>query len=83
MNGAAKMNGNGNGTAKPLQNTETKAWEALSQCLPPRNPDIDHWWQLTGRQLAALLEAAGYPIERQYEALLTHYHWTVSRAHLS
>ena len=57
----------------------TQAWRALSQYLPTRNPDSDYWWWLTGRHLAALVEAAGYPIEKQYEALLFHYHWMVSR----
>lgn len=58
----------------------TEAWGALSQYLPTRDPNSDYWWGLTGRQLATLVEAAGYPIEKQYEALLFHYHWTVRRA---
>lgn len=58
----------------------TKAWRALSQCLHTLDPDSNHWWQLTGRHLAALVDAAGYPIEKQYEALLMHYHWTVGRS---
>ncbi|KAL4867064.1 hypothetical protein BDV12DRAFT_210075 [Aspergillus spectabilis] len=53
----------------------TAAWKVLSQTLPPRNPDADAWWQLTGRHLAVLLDAAAYPIERQYECLLYHYHY--------
>ena len=56
----------------------TKAWRAVSQYLPARSSDNDYWWRLTGRHLAAIVEAAGYPIERQYEALLFHYHWAVS-----
>jgi len=60
----------------------TQAWRAVSQYLPTRNPDSDCWWRLTGRHLAAIVEAAGYPIEKQYEALLFHYHWAVSRASL-
>ncbi|KAF2133643.1 dimethylallyl tryptophan synthase GliD1 [Dothidotthia symphoricarpi CBS 119687] len=55
----------------------TGAWNALSQCLPTLNANSDAWWQLTGRHLAAIVEAAGYPIEKQYEALLFHYHWTL------
>lgn len=55
-----------------------KAWAALSTFLPSRGPDCDYWWQLTGMHLASLMEAAGYAIERQYEALLFHYHWMVS-----
>lgn len=55
----------------------TDAWKALQQCLPPKDTNSDIWWQLTGRQLAAILEAADYPLEKQYEALLFHYHWTV------
>ncbi|KAL4791624.1 tryptophan dimethylallyltransferase-domain-containing protein [Aspergillus venezuelensis] len=53
----------------------TAAWKVLSQTLPSRGPDADAWWQLTGRHLAVLLEAAAYPIEKQYECLLFHYHY--------
>ncbi|KAM3537907.1 hypothetical protein ARSEF1564_009176 [Beauveria bassiana] len=60
-----------------LQGPPTKAWEALSPLLPPRGPDCDYWWNLTGIHLAALVDAAGYPIEKQYEALLFHHTWTV------
>lgn len=75
----AQVNGNiHQSTLKYDQSLQ--AWKALSQYLPTRNPDSDYWWRLTGRQLAAILEAAGYPIEKQYEALLFHYLWTVSRA---
>ncbi|KIA75507.1 dimethylallyl tryptophan synthase GliD1 [Aspergillus ustus] len=55
----------------------TKAWEALSPCLPSRTPDLDYWWALTGTHLAIMLEAGGYSIEKQYEALIFHYHWVV------
>ena len=55
----------------------TEALKSLSQCLPAGNANSEVWWQLTGRHLAALADAAGYPIEKQYEALLFHYHWTV------
>jgi len=56
-------------------------WKSLSQVLPPfRDQDSEFWWRLTGKHLAALVEAAGYPVEQQYEALLFHYHWTVSSA---
>ncbi|KAL8789692.1 MAG: hypothetical protein Q9195_006689 [Heterodermia aff. obscurata] len=55
----------------------SEAWQFLSNYLPQANSDHDYWWQLTGRQVAALVEAADYPIEKQYEALLFHYHWTV------
>ncbi|KAH0593758.1 hypothetical protein MHUMG1_08509 [Metarhizium humberi] len=54
-----------------------KAWASLSTLLPSRGPDCDYWWQLTGMHLASLMEAAGYAIERQYEALLFHYHWMI------
>ena len=67
--------------SKPKDGQSTQAWRALSQYLPGHsNPDSDYWWCLTGRHLSALVEAAGYPIEKQYEALLFHYHWTVSCA---
>ncbi|KAL4978881.1 aromatic prenyltransferase [Aspergillus desertorum] len=55
--------------------TSTQAWKILSQTLPSRGPDVDAWWQLTGRHLAVLLDAAAYPIDRQYECLLYHYHY--------
>ncbi|KAK2858466.1 hypothetical protein FQN49_004703 [Arthroderma sp. PD_2] len=60
-----------------LRARPTKAWEALSPLLPSRTPDYDFWWKLTGMNLASLVDAAGYPIERQYETLLFHYHWIV------
>ncbi|KAL4746285.1 hypothetical protein BDW72DRAFT_197826 [Aspergillus terricola var. indicus] len=56
---------------------QSKAWETLSRCLPPRNADLDYWWALTGAHLALMLEAAGYSTEKQYEALLFHYHWII------
>ncbi|KAI1367013.1 dimethylallyl tryptophan synthase GliD1 [Xylaria arbuscula] len=58
----------------------TEVWKSLSErCLPPRNPDSDFWWQLTGYHMANLVEAAGYTIDKQYEILLIHYHWIVPR----
>ena len=62
----------------PKDGQFTQAWRAVSQYLPARSSDNDYWWRLTGRHLAAIVEAAGYPIERQYEALLFTYHWAVS-----
>ncbi|KAI1296450.1 dimethylallyl tryptophan synthase GliD1 [Xylaria venustula] len=56
---------------------ENAAWTALSQWLPPRNPDCDYWWQLTGRHLTKLLQAAGYSTAKQLEALVFHYHYIV------
>lgn len=56
---------------------QLKAWKALYKYLPGSNEDHDFWWRLTGRHLASLLEAADYPLEKQYEALLFHYRWTV------
>ncbi|KAL3477681.1 tryptophan dimethylallyltransferase-domain-containing protein [Aspergillus californicus] len=53
----------------------TPAWKFLSQTLPSRGADTDAWWRLTGRHLAVLLDAAAYPIEKQYECLLYHYHY--------
>ncbi|KAI0427500.1 dimethylallyl tryptophan synthase GliD1 [Xylaria sp. FL1042] len=58
-----------------LRDEET--WTTLSRWLPPRNFDCDYWWQLTGRHLAKLLQAAGYSSARQHEALIFHYHWIV------
>jgi hypothetical protein len=56
-----------------------KVWQSLKTCLPPGDPDTQFWWQLTGYQLAHMVDAAGYTIERQFEILLFHYHWVVSR----
>ncbi|KHN94378.1 dimethylallyl tryptophan synthase GliD1 [Metarhizium album ARSEF 1941] len=56
---------------------DSKAWGSLSKLLPPRNSDEDFWWKKTGPHLAAMLEAAQYSPERQYDALLFHYHWIV------
>lgn len=55
----------------------TKVWESLRPLLPSRGSDCDYWWDLTGLHLAYLIDAAGYSIERQYEALLFHYHRVV------
>ncbi|KAI1272309.1 dimethylallyl tryptophan synthase GliD1 [Xylaria sp. FL0933] len=51
-----------------------KAWVSLQPLLPSRGSDCDYWWSYTGLHLAHLLDAAGYPTERQIEALLFHYH---------
>jgi hypothetical protein len=64
-------------TLKTSTPDRLRAWSTIQQYLPPRNADYDFWWQLTGRHLALLLEKAGYAIERQYEALMFHYHWSV------
>lgn len=58
----------------------SKAWAIVSQWLPPRSPDLHLWWQLTGLHLSYMVDAAGYSIEKQIEALLFHYHWIVSKA---
>ncbi|PIA99511.1 4-O-dimethylallyl-L-tyrosine synthase [Cercospora beticola] len=57
--------------------TKTEAFEALTSILPSRSADENYWWDLTGPQLAALVEGAGYAPAKQYEALLFHYHWMV------
>lgn len=52
----------------------------MKNCLPiQKNKDVEFWWQLTGYHLAAMIDAAGYSAEKQYEVLLFHYHWIVSR----
>jgi hypothetical protein len=58
----------------------TKAWESLRPLLPSRGSDCDYWWNYTGLHLAHLLEAAGYSMDRQYQALLFHHHRVVSHA---
>lgn len=52
-------------------------WLALKKWLPAQNDDLEYWWGLTGLHLAIMLEAAGYTTEKQYNALLFHYHWIV------
>ncbi|KAJ0120537.1 hypothetical protein J7T55_015266 [Diaporthe amygdali] len=71
-NGGEVSKTNGHTKAKQMQ-----AWKGLSQCLPARDADTEYWWQLTGRQLATLLDAAGYSVERQYEVLVFHHQWVV------
>lgn len=56
----------------------TPVWSQLSQLLPARDADKDFWWNVTGSQLATMVAAAEYSVEKQYEALLFHYHWSVS-----
>ncbi|ROV98477.1 hypothetical protein VPNG_08538 [Cytospora leucostoma] len=63
--------------SQPVAAPPTKAWKSLSQWLPPRDVDSDYWWKLTGEHLATMLDAAGYTLQRQYDALLFHYHWIV------
>ena len=70
-NGVYGVNGV-NGYQQPAE-----AWAALSQLLVSRSSDTDYWWALTGPHLATMAEAAGYPIEQQYEQLLFLYHWIV------
>ncbi|KJZ72347.1 hypothetical protein HIM_08273 [Hirsutella minnesotensis 3608] len=59
------------------QHSPVQAWKAISQWLPSRGKESDYWWDLTGRHLATMMDAAGYTIEKQYEALVFHYHWIV------
>ncbi|KAK4234120.1 aromatic prenyltransferase [Achaetomium macrosporum] len=68
---------NGTSKVKPSDGESASAWKALSQYLPARNADYDFWWQFTGGHLATILEEADYPMHKQYEALLFHYHWAV------
>lgn len=65
-------------TTPPKEREPTQVWKTLAKCLPSRNPDCDYWWNLTGRHMAYMVEAAGYTTEKQYEALLYYYHWAVS-----
>ncbi|EED13315.1 cytochrome P450, putative [Talaromyces stipitatus ATCC 10500] len=55
---------------------QLKAWKTLSKYLHGSNEDQEYWWKLTGRHVASLLEAAEYPLEKQYECLFFHYRWT-------
>ncbi|KAF2209134.1 hypothetical protein CERZMDRAFT_114093 [Cercospora zeae-maydis SCOH1-5] len=56
---------------------KTEVFETLDMILPSRSADENYWWNLTGPQLAALVEGASYSPAKQYEALLFHYHWMI------
>lgn len=81
MSFITKANGtNGiNGKAKAATGETTEAWSILTQYLPSRDPDTDFWWKYSGLHLALMLEEAGYPPEKQLEALVFFYHWGVSQ----
>ncbi|KAI1739624.1 dimethylallyl tryptophan synthase GliD1 [Xylaria scruposa] len=55
----------------------SKVWASASRWLTPPNAACDYWWQLTGPHLAALVESAGYSVEKQFEALLFYYNWII------
>lgn len=57
--------------------TKSKALDMVSQAELSRGPVHEHWWNLTGPQLASMLEEAGYTMDRQLEILLFYYHWIV------
>lgn len=71
-----KANGT-NGAAKSVGRETTQAWSVLTQYLPDRDPDTDFWWNYSGLHLALMLDEAGYPPEKQIEALVFFYHWGV------
>ncbi|KAL5001062.1 aromatic prenyltransferase [Aspergillus recurvatus] len=64
----------GNGIAAT---PKLKVLDIVSKLEPSRGPSHAHWWKLTGPQLALMLEAAEYPIDKQFESLLFYYHWIV------
>ena len=52
-------------------------WRIVSR--PRKTKDVEFRWRLTRYHLAAMIDAAGYSTEKQYEALPFHYHWIVSK----
>ncbi|KKK13967.1 hypothetical protein ARAM_000199 [Aspergillus rambellii] len=54
-----------------------KAWEIVSRWETSLGPSHEHWWRLTGPQLSTMLEEAGYPVHKQLEIVLFHYHRVV------
>lgn len=58
--------------------SKLKVLDIVSKLEPSLGPSHTHWWKLTSPQLALMLEAADYPIEKQFETLLFYYHWVVS-----
>ncbi|KAF9893888.1 hypothetical protein FE257_010058 [Aspergillus nanangensis] len=61
----------------PNNGPRSKAFDMISKLEPSRGPAHQHWWNLTGPQLASMLEEAAYAVERQLEILLFYYHWIV------
>jgi hypothetical protein len=74
----ANLDVNSAAVAKPTERGVTPVWAALKRWLPQQESDLQYWWDLTGQHLATMLEAGGYSVEEQYNALLFHNHWIVS-----
>ncbi|KAL4953395.1 aromatic prenyltransferase [Aspergillus filifer] len=69
--GASAKVANGSGGSR------FNALKVISKLEPSRGVSHEHWWKLTGPQLALMLEEADYPVEKQFETLLFYYHWIV------
>ena len=54
-------------------------WHSVSKWLPSRDVDKDFWWNLCGHHLFTMLDAGGYTVEKQYEALMFFYHYVVRK----
>ncbi|KAL4984565.1 tryptophan dimethylallyltransferase-domain-containing protein [Aspergillus falconensis] len=60
---ASKRNGS-------ADTSKFKVLDVVSKLEPSRGPSHAHWWKLTSPQLALMLEAAKYPINKQFETPL-------------
>lgn len=74
----AALDINGTAVANPTERGVTPVWAALKKWLPQQESNLQYWWDLTGQHLATMLEAGGYSVEEQYNALLFHNSWIVS-----
>lgn len=73
-----ELDATGTAVAKSTEQGVTPVWAALKKWLPQQDSDLQYWWDLTGQHLATMLEAGGYSVEEQYNALLFHNNWIVS-----
>lgn len=65
--------------ARLKSDDEASLWHKIDNWPPPRNPDQDFWWKVTGSQLSNLLQKAGYPPRQQHEYLIFHHDIVVPR----
>ncbi|KAI1261846.1 aromatic prenyltransferase [Xylariaceae sp. FL1019] len=67
-------------TVKPQAGSEKpgSVWDAVTRWLSSStNRDVEYWWKLTGPHVSYMMQAAGYAVEAQYDALIFHYHWII------
>ncbi|KAL8672170.1 MAG: hypothetical protein Q9168_003369 [Polycauliona sp. 1 TL-2023] len=57
----------------------TEAWRVLHAYLRPQDDDARFWWEMTGPALAMMMHEAAYTMQDQFEGLLFHYRFVVTR----